>query len=177
MPIIFIHLFPFLISSKIKNDSVKTFIINDTFENLQGNLKLKVIDFYGKEIWTTSKKIQVLENSSQQYFSFSLDKIDRKNTVLIAEFNNKKSYFYFAKPKKLNLPKGEIQQKITKNKNGFSITLKSDVLQKDVFLFTTKKDLFSDNFFDLLPNKPKTVFFETEAKSLQDIKFKTLNNL
>ena len=166
-----------LISSKIENDSVKAFIINDTFETQKGNLKLKVIDFYGKEIWTTSKKIQVLENSSQQYFSFSLDKIDRKNTVLIAEFNNKKSYFYFAKPKKLNLPKGEIQQKITKNKNGFSITLKSDVLQKDVFLFTTKKDLFSDNFFDLLPNKPKTVFFETEAKSLQDIKFKTLNNL
>ncbi|MFK8060515.1 MAG: glycoside hydrolase family 2 TIM barrel-domain containing protein [Polaribacter sp.] len=48
-----------LISSKVENNAVKTFIINDTFENFNGTLKLKAIDFYGKEIWTTSKEIEV----------------------------------------------------------------------------------------------------------------------
>ena len=166
-----------LISSKIENNSVKTFVINDTFQNLEGNLKLKIIDFYGKEIWTNSKEIEVLENSSKQYFEISLDTIDVKNSLLIAEFENNKSYFYFTKPKELNLPKAAIEKQITKTANGFSITLKSTVLQKDVFLFSNEKGHFSDNFFDLEPNKIKTLFFETEVTSLNDLEIKTLNTI
>ena len=165
-----------LISSKIENDTVKTFIINDTFVKLKGELKLKVLDFYGKKLWSNSKEIEVLENSSQQFYKFSLDKIDVKNSVLIAEFNNQTSYFYFAKPKELQLPKGKIEKEITKTTNGFSITLKSEVLQKDVFLFTKEKGHFTDNFFDLEPNTSKTLFFETKATSLNNLQIKKLNN-
>ena len=75
------------------------------------------------------------------------------------------------------MPKGEIQQIITKVDNGFSITLKSNVLQKDVFLFTTQKGHFSDNFFDLLPNETRIIEFKTDAKTLEDLKLKTLNNI
>jgi beta-mannosidase len=166
-----------LISSDVKNDSVHTFIINDTFKTLQGNLKLQVIDFYGKEIWSDSKEVNVLKNSSQQFYRFALDKIDKEKMMLISEFNNQKSYFYFSKPKDLNLPKGEIQQKISTIKNGFSITLKSTVLQKDVFLFTDKQGHFSDNFFDLLPNTPVTIQFKTNAKEIKNISIKTLQSM
>ena len=166
-----------LISSKIENDSVKTFVINDTFEKQKGILKLKIIDFYGKEIWSDSKEIEVLENRSKQYYNFSLNTIDRENTFLITEFNNQTSNFYFTKPKELDLPKSEIKKEISKTKNGFSITLKSQVLQKDVFLFTTEEGHFSDNFFDVLPNETKTIFFETKAKSIDGLKIITLNNL
>ena len=88
-----------------------------------------------------------------------------------------KSYFYFTKPKALNLPKAAIEKQITKTANGFSFTLKSTGLQKDVFLFTNKKGHFSDNFFDLEPNKIKTLFFETEVTSLNDLQIKTLNTI
>ena len=164
-----------LISSAIKNDSVKTFVVNDTFKTLNGDLKLRVIDFQGKEIWSDSKEINVLENSSQQFYSLPLDKFDTKNTMLIIEFQNEKSYFYFTTPKDLNLPKGEVQRSITRDKNRFSITLKSAVLQKDVFLFTNVKGHFSDNFFDLLPNETTRIDFKTNANSLDDLKIKTLN--
>ncbi|WP_026775093.1 glycoside hydrolase family 2 protein [Polaribacter sp. Hel_I_88] len=166
-----------LISSTIKNDSIKTFVINDTFKNINGDLILKIIDFNGKEIWSDSNEIEVLENSSKNYYRFSLDKIDRNSSLLVAEFNTEKSYFYFAKPKDLQLPTGDITKKIKKTKHGFSVTLKSNVLQKDVFLFTTQKGHFSDNFFDLLPNETRIIEFKTDAKTLEDLKLKTLNNI
>ena len=126
---------------------------------------------------SNSKEIEVLENSSKEFYEFSLDEIDKKNTVLIVEFNNEKSIFYFVKPKELNLPKATINKKIIKTKNGFSITLKSTILQKDVFLFTNEKGHFSDNFFDLMPNETKILEFKTNAKMLGDLKVKTLNTL
>ena len=66
---------------------------------------------------------------------------------------------------------------ITKTENGFQIVLTSSTLQKDVFLFCNNKGHFSDNYFDLLPNEIKTIHFETEGKSLDDLKIKTLNGL
>ncbi len=166
-----------LISSKINNNKVQTFIVNDTFEKIKGTLQLNIIDFYGNEILSNSKEIEVLENSSREFYEFSLDEIDKKNTVLIVEFNNEKSIFYFVKPKELNLPKATITKEITKTTNGFTITLQSNVLQKDVFLFTNEKGHFSDNFFDLMPNETKILEFKTNAKMLDDLKVKTLNKI
>ena len=164
-----------LISSVIENNRVKTFLINDTFDIVYGNLKLKIIDFYGKEIWSDAKEIEVFGNSSKQFYDTSLDKIDINSSLLVAEFNDEKSYFYFSKPKDLKLPKAVVQKNIRKTANGFSITLKSTVLQKDVFLFTNVKGHFSDNFFDLMPNETIRIHFKTKANSLDDLQIKTLN--
>jgi beta-mannosidase len=164
-----------LISSVIENNGVQTFVINDTFDIVSGNLKLKIIDFYGKKIWSDAKEIEVLGNSSKQFYTTSLDKIDKNSSLLVAEFNGEKSYLYFSKPKDLKLPKGIIQRNISKTKNGFSITLKSTVLQKNLFLFTNIKGHFSDNFFDLMPNETIRINFNTKANFLDDLQIKTLN--
>ncbi|SDT99685.1 beta-mannosidase [Polaribacter sp. Hel1_33_78] len=166
-----------LISSTIEKNKVKTFVINDTFNPIQGNLKVTLIDFYGKEIWKDSKEIQVLENSSKPYFNFSLESIKSESSVLITEFNNQQSVFFFTKPKDLNLPKGIIKKVVSKTKNGFSIILTSDVLQKDMFLFSKGKGHFSDNFFDLIPNQNKVIKFITKENSLNDLRIKTLNSI
>ena len=166
-----------LISSTIEKNKVKTFVINDTFNPIQGNLKVTLIDFYGKEIWKDSKEIQVLENSSKPYFNFSLESIKSESSVLITEFNNQQSVFFFTKPKDLNLPKGIIKKVVSKTKNGFSIILTSDVLQKDMFLFSKVKGHFSDNFFDLIPNQNKVIKFITKENSLNDLRIKTLNSI
>ena len=166
-----------LISSKVDDKLLRTYIVNDSYNKLTGNLKLKIIDFYGKEIWSDSKKITVLENSSKQFYSLPLENFNRKSTFLVAEFNGEKSICYFEKPKNLKLLKGEIQQTITKVESGFLVTLKSAVLQKDVFLYTKHKGHFSTNFFELLPNETKTIFFKTKTTVLDDLQFKTLNKL
>jgi beta-mannosidase len=166
-----------LISSVLQGDNVQTFVINDTFEPIQGVLKQKVIDFYGKEIWTHAKEIEVLETSSKNFYDFSLSDIDKKSSVLVTEFDTHTSFYYFTKPKDLNLPKGNIDKKIFKTNKGFSIRLKSKVLQKELFLFTKEKGHFSDNFFDLMPNETKVITFTSESETLSDLKIKTLNTI
>ena len=166
-----------LITYKENKFNIITYVVNDTFEGLNGILNMKVIDFKGNEIWSNSQEISVDENTSQQVYSIPNVDIDRKNQVYITEFNGEKSLYFFSNPKDLNLPKGKINKEITKTKTGFSITLKSTVLQKDVFLFTKEKGHFSDNFFDLLPNEPITIEFKSEATSLEDIKIKSLNSI
>ncbi|WKD87026.1 Exo-beta-D-glucosaminidase [Polaribacter huanghezhanensis] len=166
-----------LISYEENKQNILTYVINDTFEELNGELKMKMIDFKGNEIWSNSEDISVKENVSQKVATVPNGGIDRKNQVLISEFNGKKSLYFFSKPKELNLPKGEIQKEITKTKTGFSIIIKSAVLQKEVFLFTKNKGHFSDNFFDVLPNEAITIEFATEAASLDDLQIKSLNSI
>mgnify|MGYP003672609081 FL=1 len=166
-----------LISYEENKQNILTYIINDTFESVSGKLTMKIIDFKGNEIWSNSEDISVKENTSQKVYNIPNVDIDRKNQVYITEFNGKKSLHFFSSPKDLNLVKGEIQKEITKTKNGFSIIIKSTVLQKDVFLFSKNKGHFSDNFFDLLPNESITIEFATEAASLDDLQIKTLNQL
>ena len=166
-----------LISYEENKFNIKTFVINDTFDEALGDLKMRMIDFKGNEIWSNSREILVQPNSSQEVFSIPNVDIYRTNYIYITEFNNKKSLYYFESPKNLNLPKGEITKEITKTTTGFSITLKSAVLQKDVFLSTKQRGHFSDNFFDLLPNESVTLEFKTDAMTLDDLTFKTLNQL
>ena len=79
--------------------------------------------------------------------------------------------------RKYSLVEEEIKKEIKKTKNGFSITMQSTVLQKDVFLSTRNKGHFTDNYFDVLPNESVTIEFKTTSKSLEDLKIKTLNSL
>ncbi|WP_452219916.1 glycosyl hydrolase 2 galactose-binding domain-containing protein [Lacinutrix salivirga] len=69
-----------LISSKVEDNILKTYIINDDLEGYGGELAIKIIDFKGKELYTTATKIYASSNSSEIkmnliYNSFSLTKM------------------------------------------------------------------------------------------------------
>ena len=55
-----------LISTVKTKYDYETYIINDSLSDIQGTLKLKMIDFYGKEIWSNSEEITVKGNSSKK---------------------------------------------------------------------------------------------------------------
>ena len=166
-----------LISTKKTKYNYETFIVNDSLSNIEGTLKLKIINFHGRQIWSNSKEIKVAANSSQKVYSIPTADIYKAGFVYIIEFNNRKSFYYFDKPKNLKLPKGTIEQRIEKSKNGFSIYLRSKVLQKDVFLQTKTSGFFTDNFFNLEPNVTKSVFFKSSEPSLDSIQIKSLNSI
>lgn len=167
-----------LISPKIENDILKTWIVNDGLDAHEDILYLKLIDFNGHTIWQDDKTVTVDSNSSAIKYELDLSAIAfHKNAiVLISKFKTETSYFYFVKPKKLKLNEGGIENKITKIKHGFTIELSSKTLQKDVFLFSKTKGHFSDNFFDLLPNTSVTIQFKTESEILDDLQLKSFNN-
>ena len=129
------------------------------------------MDFDGKVIYENKLLAESLENSSEELFSLPLQTLKFKRAVCVLKVNfGKNEYFhYFVKPKDLKLSKSE------KAKDGFMITLFSKTLQKNVFLIANEKGTFEDNYFDLLPNEPKTILFSTESKSPPKLEYKTLN--
>lgn len=167
-----------LVSSEVENNILKTWVVNDDLEDITGKLSLQLINFSGEVIWSNEEEIKVEPLSSEVKFELDLKTINfnKNETVLVSNFNGKTSYFYFVKPKDLELQQAEIQKTITKTNNGFSIELSSSTLQKDVFLFTKAKGHFSDNFFDLMPNQTKTLEFITETKETVNLDMKCINN-
>jgi|TARA_R110000823_G_scaffold159218_7_gene290582 beta-mannosidase len=166
-----------LISAEEKNDTLNIFVVNDNFKNIKDSLSVKLMDFDGKVIYENKLLAESLENSSEELFSLPLQTLKFKRTVCLLKVNfGKNEYFhYFVKPKDLKLSKSEIEIKTEKAKDGFMITLFSKTLQKNVFLIANEKGTFEDNYFDLLPNEPKTILFSTESKSPLKLEYKTLN--
>ncbi|MDH7913329.1 glycoside hydrolase family 2 protein [Winogradskyella sp. SYSU M77433] len=166
-----------LISSKVENDILKTWIVNDKLDKITGQLTLRLMKFSGEVIWFNEEQISVEPLSSEVKFQLDLKNLDfnKGETVLVSTFNGESSFFYFVKPKDLKLNQAKIQKIVTKTNDGFSIELYSSTLQKDVFLYTDAKGDFSDNFFDLMPNEPKTIQFQTKSKSLDSLQIKTFN--
>ena len=84
---------------------------------------------------------------------------------------------FFVKPKELALDNADINFKIEKAEEGFSIDLTSPVLQKNLMLMTPTDGYFSDDFFDLIPKETKTVLFKTDASSIEELTYNSLNKI
>ena len=166
-----------LVSSKVENNILKTWVVNDKLDEITGQLTLNLMNFSGEVIWSNEVELKAEPLSSEVKFQLDLKNLDfnKGETVLVSTFNSESSFFYFVKPKDLKLNQAKIQKIVTKTNDGFSIELYSSTLQKDVFLYTDAKGDFSDNFFDLMPNEPKTIQFQTKSKSLDSLQIKTFN--
>ncbi|GGI56539.1 beta-mannosidase [Winogradskyella haliclonae] len=167
-----------LISSKIENDTLKTWIINDELNKVSGRIYMKLMDFKGNIIWENTQTRIVDANVSQLIIAQNLEAINFKkdSAVLVYTFKDKTSFFFFVKPKDLQLNQADINTEILKVEDGFTIELSSETFQKDICLFTKKKGRFSDNFFNMLPNKTYTIHFKTKADKLEDLDLKSFNS-
>jgi len=180
-----------LISSIVENDSISTYIVSDKLQPLEGELTLEFLDFTGGNAHTVQRKITVSANTSQLVVKTALSdiKLHPNGYVMKGTFsfsvegnstsngNRATSLFYAARPKDLQLPEESLSTKVTKIDGGFSIEVSAKTLQKDVFFYTKAKGHFSDNFFDVLPNQTITITFKTEADTIDDLVFKTLNRI
>ena len=166
-----------LVSSKVENEILKVWVVNDKLEAVTGKLSLQLMNFSGKVIWSNEEEIKVEPLLSEVKFQLDLKTLNfnKNETVLVSTFNDESSFFYFVKPKELKLLQAEIQKTVTKTNDGFSIELSSSTLQKDVFLFSDTEGHFSDNFFDLLPNQSKIIQFNTQTQTFDDLQIKTFN--
>jgi hypothetical protein len=86
-------------------------------------------------------------------------------------------YYYFEKPKNMDLPKPNITMAL----KGNLILIRSDVLVKDLCL-DTENELykFNDNYFDLMPGEEKWIAVKSATQNkidLQKIRLKSLKNL
>lgn len=170
---------PLLVSPYIENKVVKVVVVNDYLKEINANLNLKMIDFSGNEVWSKLNEITIKKNSSTVFFEMELatflkDK-NTTNQLLVADIikDGQKiasNVLYFKPVKGLKLPTPKIDYQIKENKNGFVLSLQTDVLAKNVSLTADTEDaFFSDNYFDLLPKESVEIKIDTKL-SLEKLK-------
>lgn len=92
-----------------------------------------------------------------------------------------KDIYFFEAAKDLHLPVPVIRTEINKKKDQYKITLSTDKLARNVYLyFEGCETQFSDNYFDLLPGETKIITCKAVEKDEQpsvELQIKVLNNL
>jgi beta-mannosidase len=172
-----------LISIKKEGEDHEVFIINDQFHSIDGKLTVSVCDFSGKEIFAKKAEIKVIANTNTSYLSLSENEIkglDKERMYLKCQFKStdetvkKKSLSYFAPPKDLKLPIPKLE--ITYQPVIYGIKIKSNVLIKNIYL-QNDDNQFSENYFDLEPGEEIEIRMTKPIKSVDEIKFTSINHI
>ena len=165
---------PILITSSITDTIVTITIINDELDSISGNLFIDVFTFNGNRIYSTDLQLEIEPNSTTVSYSKTMEELlcgQEKNKVFLYAYiesngeNIAKNNFYFTKPKFLLLVSPKITTSTSKLDNKWEFSLLSTTLAKDVFLsIEGVEGSWSNNYFDLLPGREKTVTFKTNLK-------------
>lgn len=178
-----------LVSPIEKDDSLFVYIVNDRLQPISGQLDVRLMTLNGQTLYHSSIEVLSRENSSDVYFSIPTEKIlvgvDRKNVIVIADLITDKTYtseYCLQLPKNMEWPTANVTYTINKlNDGSLELTLHSDTFARGVFLSLPDAiNPFTDNYFNILPNKTKTVrttFNITEQQLRDQLKITHLDML
>ncbi len=174
-------------------DKQNLFLLSD-YQDVK-NVKVDLIlqDMTGHEIKKTSYTVQlkageVLPIDIESILSRVGDEL-KNNSLLICRATKGKDILdeeiiYFANEKELELPAvKDIQIAIKELPKQFELTLSAEQLVKNIFLFLDedeKMNIFSHNFFDMLPNQKYVVTYPKKMSLIdfkKKLKYKFLNGM
>lgn len=165
-----------LVSPIMNDDSVSIHIVSDKLENQTALLKLELIDFDGNILMEQNSEIEIVGNSSGIYSKIPnktlFSEMKDNNYILTASLtidgkSASSNLLYFDKIKNLNLPETEIRYKIIVAENLYDIELTADKIAKNVYLSVVGDEgFFSDNYFDLLPGRSKSISYKPADKEV-----------
>jgi beta-mannosidase len=176
---------PVILSVAPEKDDLVFYIVSDLQHDISGNITLRWEDFTGQLIDEKVFKATVVpENTSQTfhrlpktifedylttsmltlYFdTLSVSLFDTLNISGDQQGAIARKIYYFVPPKLLELPDYQLDITVEEVNNHYEITIVGDgTLVKNLYLYTEPEieGVFSDNFFDLLPNESKTLTFK-----------------
>lgn len=180
-----------LISAKQNtNNQLQIDLVSDKRELTKGTLVLELLSFDGTIIKTIKEEnLSLPSNQEGLCFKYNLSDLlgnaDSKNSFVrlsfSSTFDNREYYeqlHYFVAPKDLRLEKSNLEPTLKAIKGGYELKLNSTTLVKNLFVQAGVEGNWSANFFDLLPNKNKTIVLITDKKiSLKDLQFLSINDL
>lgn len=170
----------------IGDDSPTIYICNDYYKDIDADLVINIRDFDGKLLKSHTEKVFIPENSSIYVPIFVADFTEKLSfreiyfEMQLVEHDETiaERIHCFFEPKYLELKKVDLIPEITVENGIGTITLVSNTFVKDVYIWFSENSQCSDasdNFFDLEPNKTKTVTFKTKSEN-PDISIIYLNN-
>ncbi|MBD0383604.1 beta-mannosidase [Paenibacillus sedimenti] len=157
---------------------IDVYIVSDITVPFRGTLKVILLDFSGKVLQSFVRPIEAEGLAGIKAFSMDAEELlkglNRSSVVLVAELEKggvvtQSCEHYFVPFKQMQLDYPTIRISEVEGSAGTSFILETDTLAKQVRLSAETEGIFDDNYFDLLPNKPRTVTFM--ARSIGEIPF------
>lgn len=171
---------PTLLSVENPYNSPVVYLIRDDENALEASLELKLIDFNGNLIEShiigiTHKGFgsEKITNNLHTYFRNKIKSNDSFVKMILKKGDKQicSSVTFFARPKELNLSKSEIHSSFKIVGDSCIINLSSHKLIRFVGLSITNASLiFSDNYFDLIPNETRYISFAHQGMKLDEIR-------
>ena len=178
---------PVIVSLRDLEDVVNIHVVNDQHYGLDAVMKIGLFGFNGDLLFEDSFSMEVKQFSSCIARSIDktalLDGRDLSTLVLRAELTSNrellsKSHQFFKKPKELKIPPPEFEHEVKYLNGKYEITIRSSsFLYQLHFISSQVRGVFSDNYFNMLPNEVIVIEFEPyEDEQLEelDLKIRTL---
>ena len=156
-----------IISFHKKNNEIEAYFVTDKLRSEKYNYNFQLMDFSGKiynswtgEFYSTPNNSKLIHNINLSSISIDSDYFEDKfifsyvtlDDEIIAEKTK-----YLTSLKNLKLTKPKFQYDVDILGNSYEIKLISKNLIKNLFIDSNSEYNFSDNYFDLLPNKEKII--------------------
>jgi beta-mannosidase len=162
-----------LVSPIVEDGRVKIYVVSDYLKPRKADLSIELIDFSGTVLWKKLIPTEIPANRSVVIFDTAYPaftkNINTKQVFLITTLKDNdqvlsENTLYFAPPKDLDLQLPTIQRQITQIADGYKVELSTDQLAKNVYLKMPFKGELPENYFDLIPGRPKTLIYLTKTK-------------
>lgn len=160
---------PLLVSAVQEGDSLGIWLVSDLLEKQDGlSLEMELTDFKGRILEKQRLHTEAEANSSRKVWGTGIQTLlahgRSDNCFLLLKLKDRhgnvvfEEPWFFESPVNLKLPDVHLHSRQRVWDGGCELTLKSDVLAKDVFVEVPVQGVrFSDNFFDLLPGVTRKI--------------------
>ena len=170
-----------LVSPYDHDGKVDVYVVSDKLQPLTGTIHARLMDFLGNVLWEKTQDVQVPAASSAIYSTLDEKdlfadsaKTDRHKNFLVFDLEVagkrvSRNSVFFDVTHNLDLPVSpKIESRLTKTADGYSLTLQSRELARDVQISFGDLDAqLADNYFDLLPGEEVTVAVKSGAPAEQ----------
>jgi beta-mannosidase len=162
-----------LVSPYEDNGNINVFVVSDRRQPVAAELKLTLLDFDGRSLWSTQKPIEVASLDSKSYFTVSVDTLlagkNPKNSVLVTELlvggkTVSRNEHFFLPFKDLALSSPQFSTDVMPVREGFKVTLSADKFACAVYLSVPgRAGFFTENYLSIVPGQKVEILFRTEA--------------
>jgi beta-mannosidase len=151
-----------------KKDKVSVHVVSDNLKDVEGMVRLTLLDFNGNVLMEIEKQAAVKANTGKIICSFSNEELlgghNADEVMLTAKLEQEGEVVdlkehYFVSLKDIKLPDSKILVEEVPESGGSEFIVTADALSKQVMLSTSSEGIFTDNYFDLIPGEPRKVTF------------------
>jgi len=158
-----------LLISPLEHDGiVDVYVVSDKLQSTTGQVRTRLLDFDGTALLDKTQEVEIPAQSSSSFVSINKEKTSGlaslDHAFLVADLKVagqivSRNELFFDKMRNLQLPlKPAIQSTVAAQGSGYTVTLSSPVLARNVYLsFGQLQAMPADNFFDLIPGEEMVI--------------------